>query len=76
MPCNLVVYRATVIGAGPAGLACVGNLLDTLPSSDKILWIDPQFQVGRFSSYPSVPQQHQNLSLHQIRRRMQIFRFR
>lgn len=55
MPCNLVVYRATVIGAGPAGLACVGNLLDTLPSSDKILWIDPQFQVGRFSSYPSVP---------------------
>lgn len=52
---NLPVYRATVIGAGPAGLACVGNLLDNLPVNEKILWIDPQFRAGRLSSYPAVP---------------------
>lgn len=52
---NLQVYRAAVIGAGPAGLACVGNLLDHLPVNEKVLWIDPQFQGGRLSSYPAVP---------------------
>ena len=52
-----VVYRAAVIGAGPAGLACVGNLLDKLKVSgnDRILWIDPHFQAGRLENYPQVP---------------------
>ena len=50
-----VVYRATVIGAGPAGLSCLGNLLSHLPSTDRILWIDPAFQAGRLSTYPAVP---------------------
>lgn len=50
-----IIYKATVIGAGPSGLACIGNLLDLLPSTDKILWIDLEFQAGRLSSYPAVP---------------------
>lgn len=52
-----VVYRAAVIGAGPAGLACVGNLLDRLKMSvnDRILWIDPRFSAGRLENYPQVP---------------------
>lgn len=52
-----VVYRAAVIGAGPAGLACVGNLLDRLKmtGNDRILWIDPHFSAGRLEKYPQVP---------------------
>ena len=62
-----IIYKATVIGAGPAGLACVGNLLDRINfkknefSNDRdhekggILWIDPQFRAGRLSSYLFVP---------------------
>lgn len=54
VPSN-VIYRATVIGAGPSGLACIGNLLDLLPPTSKILWIDPHFTAGRLSAYPAVP---------------------
>jgi len=52
-----VVYRTAVVGAGPAGLACVGNLLDKLKISgnDRILWIDPHFKAGRLEKYPEVP---------------------
>ena len=48
-------YKAAVIGAGPAGLACVGNLLDRLVPTERILWIDPKFCAGRLDSYPAVP---------------------
>lgn len=50
-----IIYRAAVIGAGPAGLACVGNLLDRLPPQSRILWIDPEFKAGRLDRYPAVP---------------------
>lgn len=46
-------YDAIVIGAGPTGLAVVGNLLDQ--NIKKILWIDPEFNSGRLSAYPEVP---------------------
>ena len=51
-------YKAAVIGAGPAGLACIGNLLDLLAekgSKEKILWVDPEFGSGRLAAYPLVP---------------------
>lgn len=35
-----------VVGAGPAGIAAVGKILDQGVDPKSILWIDPQFQVG------------------------------
>ena len=42
------IFSWGVIGAGPAGIATVGKLLDKgIPAHD-ILWVDPYFQVGDF----------------------------
>ncbi len=43
-------YRWAVIGAGPAGIAAVGSLLDHGIAGHEILWIDPQFTAGDFGS--------------------------
>jgi len=40
------VFDWAVIGAGPAGIAAVGKLLDEGLRPEKILWIDPYFKVG------------------------------
>lgn len=42
------VFQWAVVGAGPAGIAAVGKLLDNNISADNILWLDPQFKVGDF----------------------------
>jgi cation diffusion facilitator CzcD-associated flavoprotein CzcO len=39
-------YAWTVIGAGPAGIAAVGRLLDHGIAPEEIAWIDPAFAVG------------------------------
>ena len=39
-----------VVGAGPAGIAAVGKLLDFGTKPDSIMWIDPQFRVGDFGT--------------------------
>ncbi|KAL3465373.1 pyridine nucleotide-disulfide oxidoreductase-domain-containing protein [Aspergillus heterothallicus] len=45
---------AIVVGAGPAGLAVVGNLLER--QMGKIIWVDPYFQAGRVhAKYREVP---------------------
>ncbi|KAL4872194.1 hypothetical protein BDV12DRAFT_151672 [Aspergillus spectabilis] len=45
---------AVVVGAGPAGLAVVGNLLEK--HLGKIVWVDPYFQGGRVDrKYREVP---------------------
>ncbi len=41
-------YDWAVIGAGPAGIAAVGKLLDHRVDPKKLLWIDPAFKVGDF----------------------------
>src|SRR5271154_1528197 len=42
-------YGAVVVGAGPAGLAAVGNLLEL--NKMPILWVDHLFQGGRLNKY-------------------------
>lgn len=42
-------YEAVVVGAGPAGIVAVGNLLEK--KIDKILWVDESFQGGRVNQY-------------------------
>ncbi len=39
-----------VIGAGPAGIAAVGGLLDCGVDGQRIRWIDPKFCVGDFGT--------------------------
>ena len=39
-------YAWTVIGAGPAGIAAVGRLLDHGIAPEEIAWIDPAFAAG------------------------------
>ncbi|MBX9642053.1 MAG: FAD/NAD(P)-binding protein, partial [Mycobacteriaceae bacterium] len=39
-------YAWTVVGAGPAGIAAVGRLLDHGTPDDQIGWIDPAFAAG------------------------------
>jgi NADPH-dependent 2,4-dienoyl-CoA reductase/sulfur reductase-like enzyme len=42
-------YSAVVVGAGPAGLAVVGNLLER--NKTPILWVDDKFKAGRLNEY-------------------------
>jgi cation diffusion facilitator CzcD-associated flavoprotein CzcO len=42
----MATYAWTVIGAGPAGIAAVGKLLDQGIPPEKIAWIDPGFAAG------------------------------
>ncbi|AWN74155.1 FAD-dependent oxidoreductase [Legionella anisa] len=45
------IYQWAVIGAGPAGIAAVGKLLDNGLLPEDILWLDPHFKVGDFGLY-------------------------
>ncbi|MBY0110147.1 MAG: hypothetical protein K2X90_03495 [Candidatus Babeliaceae bacterium] len=49
------VYAAqwAVVGAGPAGIVIVGLLLDLGTPREDIVWIDPEFNVGRMGQYYS-----------------------
>ena len=43
-------YQWAVIGAGPAGIACIGQLLDQHVPASAIVWLDPSFAVGDFGT--------------------------
>lgn len=43
---NPELFQWAVVGAGPAGIAAVGKLLDHGIPPERILWIDPYFSVG------------------------------
>lgn len=51
MKTNHTIYRWAVIGAGPAGIAAVGQLLDHGVSAHEIAWVDPHFAVGDFGAH-------------------------
>ena len=40
------IFQWAIVGAGPAGIAAVGKLLDAGINPKHILWIDPYFKVG------------------------------
>jgi cation diffusion facilitator CzcD-associated flavoprotein CzcO len=41
-----MTYAWTVVGAGPAGIAAVGRLLDHGIAPEEIAWVDPAFAAG------------------------------
>ena len=41
----------TVIGGGPAGIVIVGLLLDLGVAPQEVVWVDPEFNVGRLGQY-------------------------
>jgi hypothetical protein len=47
---NLPPFKWAVIGAGPAGIAAVGKLMDLGIDPASIAWIDPEFKVGDFGT--------------------------
>lgn len=46
--CKNYKMKWAIIGAGPAGIAAVGKLLDAGINPNQITWIDPNFTVGDF----------------------------
>ncbi len=44
-------FKWAVVGAGPAGIAAVGKLLDNGISPEHILWLDPYFNVGDLGAF-------------------------
>lgn len=44
-------HEWAIIGAGPAGIAAVGCLLDAGVDAKKIVWLDPAFKVGDFGQH-------------------------
>ncbi|MHB1946524.1 MAG: FAD-dependent oxidoreductase [Gammaproteobacteria bacterium] len=45
-----MTHQWAVIGAGPAGIAAVGKLIDNGISPKEIAWVDPSFSVGDFGT--------------------------
>lgn len=45
---NNIDFEWAIIGAGPAGIAAVGKLIDHHVNPKKIVWFDPEFKVGDF----------------------------
>jgi len=45
-----VPFEWAIIGAGPAGIAAIGKLLDQGVNPQHIAWIDPEFNVGDFGT--------------------------
>jgi thioredoxin reductase len=43
-------FEWAIVGAGPAGIAALGKLLDHKIKADTIAWLDPSFSVGDFAN--------------------------
>lgn len=60
-------YKYAVIGAGPAGIITVTQLLEQNISKSDILWLDSEFKVGRLGKY------YQNVPSNQKAQRYTVF---
>ncbi|AFJ42920.1 hypothetical protein [Francisella orientalis] len=40
---SFIRYKWAVVGAGPAGMTTIGQLLDSGINTKNMLWIDPKF---------------------------------
>ena len=73
-----MTYAWTVIGAGPAGIAAVGKLLDRGIAGKDIAWIDPAFAAGdigaKWRSVSSNTQVGVFLELSERRQRLSVLR--
>jgi cation diffusion facilitator CzcD-associated flavoprotein CzcO len=47
---NNTTFDWAIIGAGPAGIAALGKLIDHGIEPKKIAWLDPEFKVGDFGA--------------------------
>lgn len=47
---NNTSFDWAIIGAGPAGIAALGKLIDHGVEPKKIAWLDPEFNVGDFGT--------------------------
>ncbi|KAK8061936.1 hypothetical protein PG994_008302 [Apiospora phragmitis] len=55
-PTETQQFSAIVVGAGAAGIATTGSLLDILGHGSRIAWVDPDFRGGRINAcYREVP---------------------
>ena len=45
------IFEWAIVGAGPAGIAAVGKLIDSGIKPTAILWLDPDFNVGDLGRY-------------------------
>ncbi len=50
-PIHAHTYQWAVIGAGPAGIISTTILLEHIKTPKDILWLDPEFGVGRLGKY-------------------------
>lgn len=48
---NQTLFKWAVVGAGPAGIAAIGKLLDQGIEAADIIWLDPEFKVGDLGRY-------------------------
>lgn len=71
------IFQWAIIGAGAAGIAAVGKLLDKGISPNEILWIDPCFQVGDLGRYWSNVSSNTTVSLfHRFLEACQAFHYK
>lgn len=70
-------YQWAVIGAGPAGIAAVGQLLDQGIKPADIVWIDPKFTVGDFGTiWRNVPSNTKVSLFHKFLHAAQSFEYK
>lgn len=73
---TMKIYEWAVVGAGPAGIAAVGELLDQGVAQDNILWCDAHFQVGDFGRHWKFVTSNTNVDLFlQFLNNYQSFRY-